>query len=290
MKKLFSIVVLTMLAISIQAQDVVPLGIVDGKPSQAKTTIYVGITVEQQEILAGPYVRYAQKYLGVSAPLSDKLIYEIRGATISVEPAKHPQIEATAHATASHMNPTKGFPKLLIDRMYNSAGSLEDNARLAADRIFDIRKSRYELITGEVGENVFGAGLGSALAELDKLEEEYLSLFLGKQTTRTIFTEYKLAPTADKENYIVGRFSAADGLLPVEDLSGEPIILEITPLGNVSENDILAAGFTIVDKPSKTDRAYGIADDVVCRVISGATEIASETIPVFQFGRTLYLR
>jgi hypothetical protein len=188
-------------------------------------------------------------------------------------------------SVASHMNPVKGFPKLLIDRMYNSAGSLEDNARLAADRIFNIRRSRYELITGEAGENVFGAGLGSALAELDKLEEEHLSLFLGKQTTKITSAEYEVMPSGDKENYIVCRFSTTDGLLPTEDLSGQPIVLETTPLNHLSTE-----GFAVVEKPSKDDRAYRIADDVVCRVISGNIEIASEIIPIFQFGKTVYLR
>jgi hypothetical protein len=285
MKKRFAIVVLMMLAISAQAQKIVPVGVVDGKPSQAQTTIYVCITVEQQEIIAGPYARYAQKYLGVAAPLADKLLYEIKGATISTEAAAHQQTGIPEETVASHMNPVKGFPKLLIDRIYNSAGSLEDNARAAAARIFDIRKNRYELITGEVGENVFGAGLGSALAELDKLEEEYLSLFLGKQTTKTTSAEYEVVPAGDKENYIVCRFLATAGLLPKEDLSGQPIVLETTPLNHLSTE-----GFTVVEKPKDTDRAYRIADDVECRVISGNIEIVSEIIPIFQFGETVYLR
>jgi hypothetical protein len=273
------------MGISASAQNIVPVGIVDGKPSQPQTTMYVGLTVESQEIIAGPYARYAQKYLGVAAPLTDKLSYEITGATISTRPAKQP-VAAKANATViSHMKPTEGFPKLLIDRMSNSEVSLEENARLAANRIFDIRKNRYELITGEAGENVFGAGLSAALKELDRLEEEYMSLFLGKQTNRTIRAEYKVVPAAGKETYIVCRFSNADGLLPQQDLSGQPIVLETIPLNNISTE-----GFTVVEKPAKTDRQYRIADNASCRVVVDNTEITSEVFPIFQFGRTLFLQ
>jgi hypothetical protein len=285
MKKRFATLTLAILTISVSAQNIVPIGIIDGKPSQTQTTLYVGLTVSKQEIVAGPYARYAQKYLGVTAPLADKLLYEIAGATIVTESAWHPHTETTTATIASHMNPAEGFPKLLIDRMSNSAVSLEENAISAANRIFDIRKSRYELITAEAGENVFGAGLGSALAELDKLEEEYLSLFLGKQTTTTIHRQYRVIPTAGKENYIVCRFSNTDGLRPTEDLSGQPVVLETTPLNNIS-----TAEFTVIERPAKTDLAYRIADDVSCRVVFDNTEITSETLPVFQFGRTLYLQ
>jgi hypothetical protein len=290
MKKAFAILVATIFVLVASAQSIAPVGIVDGKPSQAQTTLYVNITVEQQAIIAGPYARYAQKYLGVMAPLADKVLYGIVGATINIEPVKYPETEGVELMIVSHMNPASGFPKLLVDRMSNSDISLEDNARSAAQRIFDIRKSRYELITAEAGENVFGAGLAAALAELDKLEDEYLSLFLGKQTTKTTHAEYKITPEAGKENYIVGRFSDTGGLLSAEDLSGQPIVLETNPLNTLSYENLMNAGFTVVEKPTKSDRAYRVADDVMCRVVFGNTEIASESIPIFQFGKTLYLQ
>lgn len=286
MKKTFAILAAAVFGISASAQDIVPVGIIDGKISQPQTTLYVDITVEQQDVIAGPYARYAQKYLGVSAPLADKSLYEITDAAISQESRETTNTDtACAAPDVTHMNPAKGFPKLLVDRMSNSQLSMEDNAQLAAERIFNIRKSRYELITGEAGENVFGAGLSSALKELDRLEEEYLSLFLGKQTGKTITKQFKVTPAQGKQTYIVCRFSNIDGLLPQDDLSGQPVILETKPLGNIS-----TAGLPVVNKPIKTDQAYQIADDVLCRVIVDNAEIASATIPVYQLGQTIYLR
>lgn len=286
MKKVLAILAAAVIGLPAWAQNTItPIGVVDGRVSQPQTTLYIDITVEQQDIVAGPYARYAQKYLGVSAPLADKVLYEITGAAVCAE-SRHIGVPLAATGGAvSHMNPAKGFPKLPVDRMSNSQLSLEDNAKLAADRIFSIRKSRYELITAEAGENVFGAGLRSALDELDRLEEEYLSLFLGKLTSRTVSKQYKAVPAQGKQNYIVCRFSNIDGLLPQDDLSGEPVVLEITPAGNVS-----TAGLPVVDKPAKTDKAFRVADDALCRIIFNGVEIASETIPVYQFGQTVYLR
>lgn len=279
------------LSLSATAQNVVPVGIVNGHVHVVQTTLYINIKIERQITVAGPYARYALKYLSVSAPLADKVVFEIKSATIATQKATEDKVwPKSPESKALHMLPSEGFPKLLIDRMSNSELSLEENARLAALRIFDIRKSRYELITGEAGENVFGAGLKAALAELDKLEEEYLSLFLGKYSSQTTSKEYSVVPSADKDNYIVCRFSPTDGLVAVDELSGQPIVLETSPLKNITEKNLAAVGLTLVVEPAKNSQAYRVADDVVCRVVSGSTLIASETIPIYQFGRTLYLK
>ena len=40
--------------------------------AQPRTILAVDVTVERDQTLTGPYARYAQKYLGVRAPLADK--------------------------------------------------------------------------------------------------------------------------------------------------------------------------------------------------------------------------
>ncbi len=284
MKKIVLICAAVVISTATAAQSggIAPVGIVNGEVSRPQTNLYVDITVERQEITAGPYARYAQKYLGVSAPLADKVLYEIKSAKISDNNIIQQITAQDNSGLASHMNPAKGFPKLLIDKTSNAQSSLEDNARLAADQIFKIRKSRYELITAEAGENVFGAGLASALDELDRQEEEYLSLFLGRQFNTTVVKQYKVTPAAGKQTYIVCRFSSIDGPLSADDLSGEPVVLETKALNTASTN-----GLNISPKPTKT--AYCIADDASCRIVFNNKEIASITVPVYQFGQTVYI-
>lgn len=68
-------------------------------------------------------------------------------------------------------------------------------AQDAANAIFSLRRHRIDLVTGEAGENVFGAGLKAALEEIDRLEQEYLSLFLGKQFRQRIVREFSVVPS-----------------------------------------------------------------------------------------------
>ena len=51
---------------------------------QPTTTLTVDLTVTCEETLCGPYARYAQKFLGVRAPLTDKKIWSITGADVAL--------------------------------------------------------------------------------------------------------------------------------------------------------------------------------------------------------------
>ena len=151
--------------------------------------------------------------------------------------------------------------------------ALEDAAREAANTIFfSLRRHRIELITGEAGENVFGEGLKAALAEIDRLEQSYLELFLGKRVVTTETRRYVVYPQSDKKQYIVCRFSAAAGLLPESDLSGDMVLLQIEPSGNTA---------TAVEASAKESNtvACRVADPSVCTVIAGGREYARAVLP-----------
>ena len=234
--------------------------------SQPRTILAVDVTVERDQTLTGPYARYAQKYLGVRAPLADKTTWNITGA----------QIALLDFGAASD----EEFARLQPDKTDMTTPALEDAARAAADRIFSLRRHRIELITGEAGENVFGEGLKAALAEIDRMEQSYLELFLGKRIVSTETRRYVVYPQADKKQYIVCRFSPADGLLPDSDLSGDIVLLQIEPSGNTKCD--LEAG------PKETSVvACRVADPSTCTVLSGGREYARAVLPVFEFGRTV---
>lgn len=281
MKNVFLTIFATLTAFFAMAQNT----------ANQSTTLYIDITVERQEIVAGPYARYAQKYLGVSAPLADKVLFEVKTAKIN-DTSELTNTETNAAVTGTtfdlqHMYPAVGFPKLLIDKTSGAAQSLEESARLAANKIFEIRRNRFELVTGMAGENVFGAGLTTALETLDRLEQEYLSLFLGRQTNQLIDTQYRITPRQGITTYTVCRFSPTEGFTTSEEAGNSdnaPILLDLRPLNTVS-----TAGLNTADKPSAKTRTMRIADDVECRVSMDDNEIATAIIPVAQFGRTVYV-
>ena len=131
---------------------------------------------------------------------------------------------------------------------------------------------------GHVG--VVVADMDRALEEIDRLEQSYLELFLGKRIVSTETRRYVVCPQADKKQYIVCRFSPAAGLLPDTDLSGDIVLLQIEPSGAAKSD--LEAG------PKETQVvACRVADPSTCIVVSGGREYARAVLPVFEFGRTI---
>ena len=225
--------------------------------SMPRSVLAVDLSVECSTVLCGPYARYAQKYLGVRAPLTDKTTWSIAGARIAL-----------------------AFAALQPDKTSATVYSLEDAARMAAEQIFSLRRHRLELITGEAGENVFGEGLNAALAEIERLEQSYLELFLGKQIVSTRTQRYLVYPSADRKQYVFCRFSPAAGLLPESDLSGDMVVLQIEPSGD-TECPIEAG-----PKEQGTVKCR-MADPSTCTVIASGREYARAVVPLFEFGRTV---
>ena len=252
--------------------------------SQPRTVLAVDVTVEKDVTLSGPYARYAQKFLGVRAPLTDKTGWAVTGAAVALLDAKA-CLDAPAPAEPSRRIMTYAaaedeFARLQADKNDMTVLALEDAAREAANTIFSLRKHRLELITGEAGENVFGEGLKAALAEIERLEQSYLELFLGKQIVSTRTQRYLVYPSADRKQYVFCRFSPAAGLLPESDLSGDMVVLQIEPSGD-TECPIEAG-----PKEQGTVKCR-MADPSTCTVIASGREYARAVVPLFEFGRTV---
>lgn len=247
------------------------------------TRIAVDVTVSSEEFVAGPYARYAQKYLGVRASLSDKTTHEITSAEISLlEGASFPvagSLPKNERSAEGYFGSDIDYARILPDRLSSGAVTTEQAAQSAANEIFRLRRQRLDLISGEEGENVFGAGLKAALDELYALEEAYTSLFLGKRVVSTTSRRYVVQPDAEHKSYIVCRFSSLDGLLPSTDLTGDVVLLQIRPSGRDAVEGLREAG------EKEQSMLYRVADNSECLLIWGADEIAHSVLPLYTFGR-----
>ena len=65
------------------------------------------------------------------------------------------------------------------------------------------------------------------MAELDRQEQAYTELFLGKRVTTTSVERITVVPDAGKQKYILCRFSPDRGLLPGNDLTGDVVLLQL---------------------------------------------------------------
>lgn len=165
---------------------------------------------------------------------------------------------------------------LPVDRTAAIEKSSEQMAADAAGIIFKLRKRRIELICGEQGENVFGAGLQAALNEISRIENEYLSLFLGKRYVQRTEHLFNVVPEAGKSRIVAFRFSPTKGVSGVSDLSASPINMEFAPVSTP------AAPAT--KRSSARTVQYRIPQIEAVTLTDGTTVLASDNIPVFQRG------
>lgn len=181
----------------------------------------------------------------------------------------------------SHADDEEAFTRVRADRRQSLMPSDEQAAAAAAATIFSLRKHRLELITGEAGENVFGAGLQAALDEIARQEQAHLELFLGKHVVSTSTRRYYVRPEADKRQYVVCRFNAERGLLPAADLTGNLVVLQIDPAEETPSS---------IPEASAKELNVGrcrVANDATCTLSVAGESCAEAVLPIFEFGRTI---
>ena len=277
--------------------------------AEANTTLAVDITVEYEQFVAGPYAKHAQRLLGSSAPLVNKSVRRVVSSNVAVvDGATYLANDDTEYPANE---PEQAFPRVLPDRLSKTNLSTEDAAERAAEQIYALRTARLELITAELGDGVYGAGLESALREIDRLEKEYLELFFGKRvvtySTKRYYIPVKPAefekveivvaePAVEKgkkanveqapqpepkmlpASYIVARFSDKVGLVAADDLQGDIVLLTINPTDmSYPEND------------AKGTVQYRYANNAEVTLSLGHVVISERVLPIYEFGRTVTL-
>jgi hypothetical protein len=271
--------------------------------AEANTTLAVDLTVEIEHFVAGPYARYAESMLHTQARLTDNVTYRLVSTNVGlVEDNTHLLAdEATNYGLGTPC--CEEFSEFTIDRLSSEKQELKERAKAAADRIYALRTARIELITAEFGDGVYGAGLESALREIDRLEKEYTELFLGKRSTSTHNYRYyipikpaefeKVEPTTSEEgaattdtavaepkmlpqSYIVARFGERIGVVASDNLAGEILLLTINPTEmSYPESNI------------KGKVTYRYANNAEITLSLGQDIISKRTLPIYEFGRTV---
>ncbi len=255
--------------------------------SDPSTSVAVDLIVEKEQTVVGPYARYAQKFLNMRGSLVDKTVYSLKGVKLAVtggEDVIADAVPAAEVTETSYMGSASEFAKVLPDRMSATAVSEEEAAANAAQAIFSIRKHRMDLITGEAGENVFGAGLKDALAALDAAEQEYLELFFGKRVVTTSVERVVIPMIEGVQSYAVARISSSAGVVAADAKDGDSVTLEVAPSGRARLSSIVEA-----DPKSKTAVKVRVADPSTCTVKVGDKVLTSAVLPLFEMGRTAYI-
>jgi hypothetical protein len=173
------------------------------------------------------------------------------------------------------------FPTL---EKHIQAKSEKEKAFEAAQYIFKIRKRRFKLISGQYDTFPEGTALQSAVIELNKLEKEYLSLFIGKTYTDSVTSVFSVVPSTneDLQRFTVFRFSTENGFFASAENEGTPIILELKDL---NQNEVLnQLRMPTSGKPGTNNLVYRLPDKTSATIFYDSHVLLESELPVFQLG------
>lgn len=194
--------------------------------------------------------------------------------------------ERTTHYSRVFQDST--FVRVPVHKTVTVEKSLEDKAREAADFIFSLRKRRYELLAGDADFVAEGKAVEAVLSEISRLEDEYLSLFIGKtfESKTTHWFDYTPKPNGDATT-ILFRFSPTKGVVPASDLSAGPVLISATIDQGWKSTELLNQLSTEKGNP-RTDAVYyriPVAGNV--RLTQGNNDLFSKRITIYQYGPTV---
>ena len=160
--------------------------------------------------------------------------------------------------------------------------SFEEKAAEAANDILKLRKKKAMTLASKSDKlPPDGAAYQVMTVELDKILDHYVALFSGKRIKKTYQLTFDVVPDGKANKGLVAfRFSPTAGVLPENNVSGKPIMLEIEP-NNELKQKIDASG---TNEASTKGIYYRIPVVAQARLLSGADILAQARFPIAQFG------
>lgn len=250
----------------------------------------------QLETFSQPDPDQVRKALGQSAQLVSLTESGILAGINTDVKTQESGIETQSFLTKDLQNRVN-FTDLSIWSFYSPADStksfkmvsknIDQKAAEAAETIFNLRNSRFALLTNADDEPLpDGKSFEVMREELAKMEENYLALFIGKSSKQSYDFSFDYIPgekTAKGDVFF--RFSEDRGVLPKADLSGRPIVIEITKDDNLAaKQSTLSASAN--PEAGKSGLYYRIPGMSEIRILDGSKQLAGARTPIAQFGTT----
>ena len=332
---MFAAVAFVALSINASAQkkEADPVGFLTY--SLPSTTITLDVEAVQEKFYAGPYAKYAEKYLGIKARQQDETTFQL--AEISMTPfveadqsrryslnVKKGTIDATFlkltaeglisfsdgnFATESIWRfPTRtsgDFSDLGVTSNLTSESTTlykstktdkvsvtqsmmvektpEKRAAETAEMILSLREKRLQIVTGDTDATYSGEAMGAAIEEITRLEKEYMTLFIGYSEYQTQRMKFEIIPEAGRESqmYIAFRLSDTAGLVPADNLSGRPIVMEIVT------QDFAQPQVSAAEAGNAKDVVAYYRIPAICnvKIIDSGNLLLQNRMPIYQLGQ-----
>ncbi|HAH25362.1 MAG TPA: hypothetical protein DCL77_16670 [Prolixibacteraceae bacterium] len=163
----------------------------------------------------------------------------------------------------------------------------EQKAAEAAETIFNLRNSRFALLTNADDEPLpDGKSFEIMTEELGRMEDNYLALFIGKSDKQSYEFSFDFVPGQKSvKGEVFFRFSEDRGVLPKTDLSGRPIVIDVVKSEGLStkQGALSASDNPFAGKSGLYYRMPGMAE---IRIMDGSNQLATSRTAIAQFGTT----
>ena len=298
------------------------------------TTISLDVEAIQETFYAGPYAKYAEKYLGVKPRMKDETTVQLtqikmtpyveadqsRRYSLNIKKGTlNPSVfslgsaglvtfadaefgnetvwrfpvrsegdfsgkgvssNLTSESATLYRNEKKesAYSKVSVQQNMVVEKTLEQKAAETANTILELRRQRLQIVTGDTDATYSGEAMGAAINELTRLEQEYMTLFVGYSEYQTQRMKFDVIPEAGRENqmYIAFRISDKNGLVPADDMTGRPVVMEMIPQ-TFAQPDVKKAGAAVV--------YYRIPAICTVKLKNGADLLLQSRVPVYQLGQ-----
>lgn len=203
--------------------------------------------------------------------------------TENVAEETSPKLPVAVPAPVSPLE-TEAARQAVTQEMSRST-SLAKKAELAAQRIFEMREQRNELISGNADNMpADGGALKVALDALEAQEAALTAMFAGTRLTGTQVNTFTFVPEdEDIADTLVARISPVDGITGVNDLRGIPLTVsvKVTARGDLPVNEKGE-----VKKFPKGGVAYNIPGSAEITVRFNGRDVATTSVDLAQLGST----
>jgi hypothetical protein len=280
------------------------------------TSFIVNADVTKVTVKAGPYYKYAERYLGIKdVATEDAVYYELGKVTLASRGVPNPdnvyKIEFRQKTVApfacltpdgllctinEEYVPEQPAPEVASPDVRASvpapasvyteellmAGSVARQAEVAARQIYHLRESRTDILTGDA-DNLppDGEAMKIVISKLEEQERALTRLFTGTETRETNAFDVSILPEDELEHEVLFRFSSRLGILDADDLGGEPVYMNLTALERAPELDPKEA-----EKKAKSLKGivYNVPGRARVEIIRNNRTLIKKELPFVQFG------
>lgn len=219
---------------------------------------------------------------------SPYIVLNEQGVPVSVN--AEPAAEATAPAlpvardAAPSPLETEAARQAVTQDMTRSS-SVSKRAELAAQRIFELREMRSDLLSGQSDNTPpDGRAMQLVLDNIAAQEAALTAMFAGTEKKRTVVRTLSFVPdSTDIDRMVLARISAVDGIVDADNLGGAPLTLSM----RVDRR----AELPLTDKgePKRFPKggfAYNIPGEATITLSYDGETVATATLPLAQLGTT----